>query len=68
MLNSFKFCSAQLGPNSLRCLQGALVVCRYLCTTLNKASAGMWAMDWTGGAYEMDQGRAFAAACDMCFV
>jgi len=35
----------------------------YLCTTLNKASAGTWAMDWTGGAYELDQGRAFAEAC-----
>jgi len=34
----------------------------YLCTTLNKASAGTWAMSWDGGAYEVDQGRAMAAA------
>jgi uncharacterized protein YbjT (DUF2867 family) len=35
----------------------------YLCTTLNRASAGAWAMDWDGGAYEMEQGKAFAEAC-----
>ena len=34
----------------------------YLCTTLNQAGAGKWAMKWDGGKYEVDQGVAFAAA------
>merc|ERR1719421_1022187 len=34
----------------------------YLCTTLNNAGAGTWAMDWDGGKYEVEQGVAFAAA------
>jgi len=34
----------------------------YLCTTLNQAGAGKWAMQWDGGKYEVDQGVAFAAA------
>jgi len=43
-----------------RALQGANAA--YLCTTLNRASAGRWAMDWDGGRYELQQGAAFAEA------
>ena len=32
----------------------------YLCTTLNRAPAGRWAMAWDGGRYELKQGEAFA--------
>merc|ERR1719421_122839 len=34
----------------------------YLCTTLNNAPGGTWAMGWDGGEYELKQGEAFAAA------
>ena len=36
----------------------------YLCTTLNHAGAGTWSMGWDGGKYEVDQGVAFADACE----
>ena len=34
----------------------------YLCTTLNNAAGGTWAMAWDGGAYELEQGEAFVKA------
>lgn len=51
-------CDASSLAKSLRGCDAA-----YLCTTLNRASAGTWAMDWDGGAYEIAQGEAFATAC-----
>ena len=35
----------------------------FLCTTLNKANAGKWDMEWDGGQYQISQGHAFAEAC-----
>jgi len=43
-----------------RALQPAQAV--YLATTLNQANAGQWNMNWDGGDYQVNQGRAFCQA------
>ena len=35
----------------------------FLATTLNRASAGHWEMNWNGGQYQILQGQVFAEAC-----
>mmetsp|Transcript_8799 Transcript_8799/g.22983 ORF Transcript_8799/g.22983 Transcript_8799/m.22983 type:complete len:138 (+) Transcript_8799:773-1186(+) len=47
-------------PSLTEALAGADAA--YLCTTLNHGAAGVWSMAWDGGAYEIEQGVAFAAA------